>query len=103
MDLFVWLALLIALAVLYSALQRERIADAAAYRKAVPFFISAVIVHNPLMEAVIMIPHIAFGLFATGARVISWVLLLISFYSLCRSWGAPLTGPDEQPPQLPKQ
>jgi hypothetical protein len=103
MDLFVSLALLLALAILFSALQRERITDASAYRKAVAFFIAAVIVHNPLMEALIMIPHLAFGLFATAARVVSWVLLLISFYSLCRSWGGPLTGPDEQSPQLPKQ
>ncbi len=100
MDLFVSLALLLALAVLFLAMQRERIADAVAYRKAVAFFIAAIVVHNPLMEIIGMIPRSFFAVFAAFARVIGYVLLLISFYAVCRSCGAPLNPPGEQPAPL---
>ncbi|MGZ4973961.1 MAG: hypothetical protein ACXWKG_18235 [Limisphaerales bacterium] len=97
MDLFVSLALLLALAILFLAMQRERIADAVAYRKAVAFFVAAVIVHNAVMEIIGMIPHIAFAVFAAFVRVIGYILLLISFYAVCRSCGAPLNSPGDQP------
>lgn len=98
MDLFVSLALLLALAILLSAWQRDKISDPALYRKAVQFFVIAIVLHNPVMEFVGLIPRAGFVL-AVTARIVGWIFLLVSFCALCRSWGAPLCGcADEQPP-----
>lgn len=99
MDLFVSLALLIALAILFSALQRERIGDVTLYQKAVGFFIAAIVVHNPAMDFIGMIPHVAFAFLAAIGRIIGWILLLISFHALCRAWGAPLKAPSSDQPR----
>jgi hypothetical protein len=96
MDLFISLALLVAISILCSVWQRDKIIDPIAFRKTVSFFIAAVVVHNPLMELLVMIPHIGFAIVAALARIFGYVLLLISFYALCRAWGAPL-GPGHQP------
>lgn len=100
MDLFISLALLLALAILLSAWQRDKITDAVLYRKAVKFFAAAVIVHNPVIEFVSLIP-VAGIFFAVAARIVAYVLLLISFYAVCRAWGAPVDRPydPQQPPR----
>lgn len=88
MDVFTVLALLTALAILLSALQKQRIIDAAAFRKAVLFFIAAVIV-----ESISILPGFIFL-----TRIAASVLLMIAFYLICCSWGAPLKNPAEPEP-----
>lgn len=91
MDLFTALALLTALAILFSALKREKIVDAIAYRKAVLYFIAAVVVESiSIWPVVVLITRIA-----------AFALLMTSFYLVCCSWGAPLRNPDEHHSPMP--
>ena len=80
------LALLTALAILFSAFKRETIVDAVAYRKAVLYFMAAVIFESSAIWP---------PLFFIG-RVAAAVLIMTSFFTVCCSWGAPLKTPDEQ-------
>lgn len=100
MDLFISLALLLALAILLSAWKRDKISDAAHYRKAANYFVAAVTVHSPVADFLGMIPRTGFFLILT-ARIIGFILLLVSFYAVCRAWGAPVDGQHDpqQPPR----
>jgi nitrate reductase gamma subunit len=97
MDLFTALALLIALALLFLCLRREKLVNIEAYRKTFTNLIVAVVLHNPAADLFSMVPP---GIWGLLFRVAAYVFVLLGFRQLCLAFGAPLE--DTTPPPQAK-
>jgi hypothetical protein len=91
MEFFTAFALLIALALLALPVWRQKLANEPAYRQAVTLFITAVIVHYPVAEALFFVPFLPIAV-----RIIGYILIVLSFRWLCVSTGAPLAVPKSE-------
>jgi hypothetical protein len=87
MDLFISLSLLIAISLIFLCVQRDKLVNTAAFRKALSNFVIAVIAHNPAVELFTMVPPGIWGIFF---RVLAYIFIVLSFRQLCLAFGAPL-------------